>query len=145
MTCLPALFTHYRNLLSTCFSYYIYTSTGIHKVKFNKDCTTIVAMVSSAGEVVEFRKPVPVNEKVEEWLEFLAIEMRDTLAAMLSDCLTKKNLDWGFSSQVQCLAQAIKFTDDCEQAIRDGRGALDNLLKDLNETLRDLTSHDLSG
>ena len=102
-------------------------------------------MVSSAGEVVEFCKPVPVNEKVEEWLEFLAIEMRDTLAAMLSDCLTKKNLDWGFSSQVQCLAQAIKFTDDCEQAIRDGRGALDNLLKDLNETLRDLTSHDLSG
>ena len=118
---------------------------GIHKVKFNKDCTQIVAMVSSANEVVEFRKPVPVNEKVEEWLELLTVEMVDTLAALLVDCLQKKSLDWNFPSQVQCLAQAIKFTGDCEQAIRDGRNALDNLHRDLNDTLSDLTSHDLSG
>jgi hypothetical protein len=37
---------------------------GINKVQFNKDSTSIVAMISSAGEVVEFQTPVAVNEKV---------------------------------------------------------------------------------
>ena len=34
---------------------------GIHKVQFNEGCTQIVAMVSSAGEVVTLSQPVQVN------------------------------------------------------------------------------------
>ncbi|NDD92845.1 hypothetical protein EBZ37_12245, partial [bacterium] len=118
---------------------------GIHKVKFNKDNTRITAMVSSAGEVVELSTPVQVNEKVEDWLENLAQEMRTTLAGLLSQCLTNSKFDWNFPSQILCLAQSIKFTDDCESALDEGQKGLENLRKQLKETLRQFTSHDLSG
>ena len=117
---------------------------GIHKVHFNKDSTSIVAMVSSAGEVVEFQTPVPVNEKIEDWLEQLAVEMRTTLAAMLSQCLGAKAFSWAFPSQILCLAQSIEFTENAETAIKEGRSSLDALHAELKETLKGFTSHDLS-
>jgi dynein heavy chain 2 len=117
---------------------------GIHKVQFNKDSSAIIAMISSANEVVEFQTPVPVNEKVEDWLEQLAVEMRTTLAALLSQCLQAKTFSWGFPSQILCLAQAIEFTENAESAIKEGRSGLDSLHSELNETLRGFTSHDLS-
>jgi dynein heavy chain 2 len=117
---------------------------GIHKVKFDKDCKNITAMVSSANEVVTFDTPVPVNEKVEDWLEQLAQEMRATLAAQLANCLKSKTFDWNFPSQILCLAQSIKFTDDCESAIEEGKKGLSNLLGQLKATLTEFTSHDLS-
>ena len=115
---------------------------GIHKVQFNKDSTAIVAMVSSAGEVVEFQTAVPVNEKVEDWLEQLAVEMRTTLASLLSQCLQAKAFSWAFPSQILCLAQAIEFTDNAETAIKEG--TLEALHSELKETLKGFTSHDLS-
>ena len=117
---------------------------GIHKVKFDKDCTKIMAMISSAGEEVPLDNPVAVNERVEDWLEQLAHEMRSTLASSLCKCLANKNFDWKYSSQILCLTQAIRFTDDAEAAIGEGSKGLDNLHKQLHDTLRDLTSHDLT-
>lgn len=126
---------------------------GIHKVKFDKDFKSITAMISSANEVVEFETPVPVNEKVEDWLEQLAQEMRATLAAQLAKCLSSKTFDWGFPSQILCLAHNIKFTNDCEAAIeedaRSGQSgkkgsAKANLHAQLKATLVEFTSHDLS-
>ena len=117
---------------------------GIHKVKFGNDFKSITAMVSSANEVVEFETPVPVNEKVEDWLEQLAQEMRATLAAQLAKCLNGKTFDWNYPSQILCLAQSIKFTDDCESAIEQGKKGLSSLHAQLKATLNEFTSHDLS-
>ena len=118
---------------------------GIHKVSFNDDsCTQITAMVSIAGEEVPLENPVAVNERVEEWLENLAVEMRATLASLLSKCLSAKSFNWQYPSQILCLAAVIRFTDDCESAIEEGKGGLENLLKSLNGNLREFTSHDLS-
>ncbi len=114
-------------------------------MKFDAEFTKITAMISSANEVVELDTPVIVNERVEDWLEQLAVEMRSTLASSLSKCLASKTFDWMYSSQVLCLAQAVKFTDDAEAAIEEGKHSLDLLHIQLKETLREFTSHDLSG
>lgn len=118
---------------------------GINKVKFNDDCTRITAMVSSAGEEVKMETPVVVSEKVEDWLELLAQEMRSTLASLLQKCLSSKNFDWNYPSQILCLAQQIKFTDEAEAAIEEGGRALKKLRDDLQSTLRNFTSQELSG
>jgi dynein heavy chain 2 len=119
---------------------------GIHKVQFNDDSATqITAMVSSAGEVVPLNDPVPVNERVEDWLELLAKEMRATLAYLLSQCLSSKKFDWDYPSQVLCLAANIRFTDDLENALDGGgRSGLEKVSQSLKTQLRELTSHNLS-
>lgn len=118
---------------------------GINKVKFNEDSTKITAMVSSANEVVDLETPVVVNEKVEDWLEQLAEEMRNTLAALLTRCLSSGAFDWNYPAQILCLAHCIKFTDDAEAAIEEGSSALDALSTQLQTMLKEITSHDLSG
>ena len=85
-----------------------------------------------------------MNEKVEDWLELLAIEMRATLATRLNQCLAAKNFTWDFPSQIICLAQQVKFTDDCEAAIEEGSRALAQLKEQLTTNLHELTSQDLS-
>ncbi|RYG97301.1 hypothetical protein EON65_53085 [archaeon] len=117
---------------------------GIHKVKFSSDFKSITAMISSANEVVDLESPVPVNEKVEDWLEQLAQEMRATLASLLGQCYSSKTFDWKYPSQILCLSQAIKFTEDAEVAIHEGPQALQTLRNQLQDTLREFTSHDLS-
>ena len=117
---------------------------GIHKVQFNKDNTAITAMISNANELVEFQNVVQVNEKVEDWLEQLAVEMRSTLAHSLSECLKSKTFSWAFPSQILCLAQAIEFTENTEIAIKEGKNGLDVLHNELKTTLKGFTSHDLS-
>ena len=116
---------------------------GISKVKMNDDCTLITAMVSSANEVVELETPVKVNEKVEDWLESLACEMRETLAKLLTKCLGSKEFDWKYPSQILCLAQQVNFTDEAEAAIENRD--LDSLLKSLTVQLRHFTSIDFAG
>ena len=113
-------------------------------MKFNDDCTRITAMVSSAGEEVTLENSVVVSEKVEDWLELLAQEMRATLASLLAKCLKSKSFDWGYPSQVLCLAQQIKFTDEAEAAIEEGGSALKRLHDALISNLRGYTSQDLS-
>jgi dynein heavy chain 2 len=117
---------------------------GIHKVKFNENCSKITAMISSSNEVVPLDTPVTVSDKVEDWLEQLAQEMRATLSSMLSKYLNSGKMDWSFPSQVICLGEAIKFTDAAENAIEEGRAALDDLCNQLKSVLREVTSHDLS-
>jgi dynein heavy chain 2 len=117
---------------------------GINKVQFNKDNTAITAMVSSANEVVKLETPVAVNEKVEEWLELLAGEMRESLAILLDKCLSENGFSWDYPSQILCLAESIRFTKAVEGGIEGGRKALDKVLKDQETMLNDLTSQDLS-
>lgn len=118
---------------------------GIHKVKFNSDFSKITAMISSVGEEVELDNPISISDKVEDWIHHLATEMRKTLASLLVTCLRSKSLQWHFPYQILSLTQCIRFTEDAEKAIENGSNALLNLEKNLRNTLRDLTSHDLSG
>lgn len=115
---------------------------GIHKVKFNADNTQIIGMVSSAGEVVDLETPVQVSEKVEEWLEQLAHEMRSTLTSLLGKCIASSTFSWSFPSQILCLSQQIKFTDEAEGAIEEG--GLDMLNKQLMSQLKKFTSLNLT-
>jgi dynein heavy chain 2 len=118
---------------------------GINKVKFDDKHTQIIAMISSANEVVNLDTPVPVSEKVEDWLEQLANEMRATLSNQLVKCLQNtKAFDWGYPSQIQCLACCVKFTEDAEAAFREGSRGLAALKEQTVRTLREFTSHDLS-
>jgi dynein heavy chain 2, cytosolic len=116
---------------------------GINKVRLNDDNTLILAMISSAGETVTLENPVKISEKVEDWLENLAVEMRETLAALLIKCLNSKSFDWMYPSQILCLAQQVNFTDETESTI-DNR-ELDSLHANLITQLRQFTSIDFAG
>jgi dynein heavy chain 2 len=99
-------------------------------------------MVSSAGEVVTLESPIKITEKVEDWLEQLACEMRSTLGILLGRCLSAKTFSWAFPSQILCLSQQIKFTDEAEAAVEEN--SLDALQKQLHAQLKKFTSLDMS-
>lgn len=115
---------------------------GINKVKITDDASQITAMVSSSNEVVPLESPIKITEKVEDWLEQLAGEMRSTLAILLGRCLSSKTFSWAFPSQILCLSQQIKFTDEAEAAIEEN--SLDALQKQLFAQLKKFTSLDMS-
>jgi dynein heavy chain 2 len=116
---------------------------GIHRVEMNPNFTQITAMVSSVGEVVQLETPVQISEKVEDWLEKLANEMRRTLAVLLANCLQSKAFDWKYPSQILCLAQQVNFTEEAESAIENRE--LKSLHSNLVAQLRKFTSIDFSG
>eukprot|EP01035_Chromulina_nebulosa_P017590 gene17590-23160_t len=116
----------------------------IHKVSFNHDSTQITAMLSSMNEIVNLESPVTTSDKVEEWLYQLEVEMRSTLSSLLISCLREKSLNWNYPSQILCLSQSIRFTEEAEIAIEDGVDAVIKLRKQLESTLLSLTSVDLS-
>ena len=65
---------------------------GIHTVEFNSDSTAIMSMNSSAGEKVQFKEIISVEDEVEEWLSALTKNMQATLQGMLMNCLKEKGL-----------------------------------------------------
>lgn len=65
---------------------------GIAKVKFNKEMNEIIAMLSSAGELVPLKKPVVIKPEVEAWLRELDAQMRETLKQMLVDCIAEMDI-----------------------------------------------------
>ena len=117
---------------------------GIFRVDFNKDNTAIVAMKSSAGEVVELSAPVQITEDVEIWLGDLVNEMRQTLSLLLKTTLNTSNLDIvNTPSQVCCLAEMVHFSNNTIQAIN--KGKLSNYKIDLQKNLENYTSFDHGG
>jgi len=115
---------------------------GLHQVDFSKDKTKVVAMKSLKGEEVSLRAAVRLSDEVEVWLKALTNEMKDTLSSSLSKCLRSKTPDMNsFASQVLCLAEQIRFTRMCEDAVVNG--TLSDLKRDLSKTLRRFTSLDL--
>lgn len=116
---------------------------GVHRVEFSPSNDSIVAMLSSAGERVPLQTPVPVTSAVEEWLETFTAEMRRTLRALVAQCVASGTPDYAaFPSQVLCLAEQIRFCTQAEEAI--ARGTVADLKRGLLDTLRELTSLDLS-
>lgn len=116
---------------------------GVHRVAFSDSKDQIVAMLSSAGETVTLQTPVAITSSVEEWLENFTEEMRRTIRVLVAKCVASKAPDYHeFPSQVLCLAEQVRFCDQAEVAIKDG--SVGDLKKSLQDTLRELTSLDLS-
>lgn len=66
---------------------------GLHKVVLSPDNQSITAMCSVAGEVVTLQSPVTVTDDVEVWLTNLAVEMQETLAKLLVECVKSGESD----------------------------------------------------
>ncbi|KAL4105900.1 hypothetical protein PRIC1_003955 [Phytophthora ramorum] len=116
---------------------------GVYRVEFSEKQDQIVAMLSAAGERVELHTPVAVTSNVEEWLETFTNEMRRTIRALTAQCVSVSAPDYhAFPSQVLCLTEQIRFCSQAEAAIKSG-GVLE-LKRTLQDTLRELTSLDLS-
>eukprot|EP01113_Clastostelium_recurvatum_P005568 TRINITY_DN12493_c0_g1_i5.p1 TRINITY_DN12493_c0_g1~~TRINITY_DN12493_c0_g1_i5.p1 ORF type:complete len:1165 (-),score=398.17 TRINITY_DN12493_c0_g1_i5:23-3001(-) len=113
---------------------------GINRVEFNSDNTTIVAMKSIMGERVPLINPVVTSDQVEAWLSKLSSEMKDTLASLLVECVTKVFDIARFPSQILCLAEEIHFTKKCEAAIEQGK--LESFLAELRAQLAKYTTQD---
>ncbi|RHY58768.1 hypothetical protein DYB34_000770 [Aphanomyces astaci] len=116
---------------------------GIHRVEFSEKKDQIVAMCSSAQEKVVLNSPVTITSAVEEWLEALTGEMRKTLKLLVVKAAGTASPDYAeYPSQVLCLAEQIRFNVQCEAAIKNG--TVPDLKAMLQDTLRELTSLDLS-
>uniref|UniRef100_A0A8C5YQN7 Cytoplasmic dynein 2 heavy chain 1 n=1 Tax=Marmota marmota marmota TaxID=9994 RepID=A0A8C5YQN7_MARMA len=98
---------------------------GINSVCFDEESKYITAMKSLEGEIVPFKNKVLLSNNVEAWLSDLALEMKQTLKQLLKECVTTGQSSQGaidpslFPSQILCLAEQIKFTEDIENAIKD--------------------------
>ncbi|XP_023565248.1 cytoplasmic dynein 2 heavy chain 1 [Octodon degus] len=98
---------------------------GINSVCFDEELKHITAMKSLEGEVVPLKSKVLLSNNVEGWLNDLALEMKQTLKELLKECVSAGHSSRGavdpslFPSQILCLAEQIKFTEDVENAIRD--------------------------
>lgn len=100
-------------------------------------------MLSSAGEKVVLQTPVQITSAVEEWLEKFTEEMRRTIRVLVGPCVASKAPDYReFPSQVLCLAEQIRFCEQAEAGIKNG--SIADLKTSLHDTLRELTSLDLS-
>ncbi len=114
--------------------------TGIHSVDIDGKC--IVAIKSSAGEVVVLKQPVEMTEHIDEWLGALQSSMTQTLQQLVHECLQDPNNYARFPSQILCLVQMIRFAQDCERALSVNQ--LPSYHKILQTTLATLTSLDCS-
>ncbi|KAJ1446203.1 dynein heavy chain and region D6 of dynein motor-domain-containing protein [Pelagophyceae sp. CCMP2097] len=118
---------------------------GVSQVQFDAAKTQIVALVSSAGEVVPLDNPVKTSDRVEEWLATLTEEMQSTLANSLEAYL-RKLVEGGadfekFPSQVLCVGEQVRFADAVEAAMDEG---FKPLLEKLRGQLELYTRQDLS-
>uniref|UniRef100_A0A915PL62 Cytoplasmic dynein 2 heavy chain 1 n=1 Tax=Setaria digitata TaxID=48799 RepID=A0A915PL62_9BILA len=112
---------------------------GINKVIFGDDGETIIAMVSSDGEIVQLSKAVRIVPQAEKWLQELSNEMKNTIRKLIVSCVAEVSPDPGkYPSQVLCLSEQIRFCQGCER-ILSGVGDLKNYRKQLEETLANYT------
>ncbi|KAF1331188.1 Dynein heavy chain, partial [Globisporangium splendens] len=116
---------------------------GVHRVGFSESKDQIVAMLSAASEKVVLQTPVQITSSVEEWLEKFTEEMRRTIRVLIAQCVASKAPDYQeFPSQVLCVAEQIRFCEQAETGIKNG--TIGDLKRSLQDTLRELTSLDLS-
>ncbi|KAK7489861.1 hypothetical protein BaRGS_00018883, partial [Batillaria attramentaria] len=122
---------------------------GIHSVDFDGDNQHILAMKSLDGEVVTLKHQVKIVEEVEVWLAKLAEEMKNTLQELLKECLRDAKSSRGgldpnkYPSQILCLAEMVRFTENCEEAIK--RGSLQQYIGEVEGQLESYTNVDLGG
>ncbi|GFR50179.1 hypothetical protein Agub_g12346, partial [Astrephomene gubernaculifera] len=120
---------------------------GIQKVKFSQDQSTIQAMQSMEGEVVDLAPTVRITEQIETWLGDLTRSMRNTLQQQNEVlCAGRMNDEFrAASSQNLQLKEAVAFTEKAEVALKAGAAGLGKLVTDMRAQLHKLTSSDFTG
>ncbi|CAF4509108.1 unnamed protein product, partial [Rotaria sp. Silwood2] len=117
---------------------------GIHSVRFDESNQHILGMRSLDGELVPLIKKIRITTSVEEWLKQLSKEMISTLQQLLTNALQDSRKQIGqvpvekYPSQISCLAESINFTEQCEEAIKNGE--LEKFHNDIKQILDKYTS-----
>ncbi|DBA90074.1 TPA: hypothetical protein ACH3X2_004335 [Trebouxia sp. C0005] len=115
---------------------------GVHSVALTDSKNAITATMSIESESVQLATAVPVSEQVESWLQSLLTGMQATLQGLLTSCMQHTDFN-SMPSQVLCLASAIRFTQQAEQAIEAGK--LSSLQAELKQQLAEYTAADWEG
>ncbi|XP_022829187.1 cytoplasmic dynein 2 heavy chain 1 [Spodoptera litura] len=94
---------------------------GITGVRLGPGDMSITALCSHYGETFQLDHPVDIDCPVEVWLKNLEAEMRSSLKSMTLKCIVTKSLQeqdpFSLPTQILCLAQNIRFTEQAEKAI----------------------------
>lgn len=108
---------------------------GVGHVIRNSNGNCIEAIVSVEGETLVLGKPVSLSDQLPKWLGNLEREIRNALRASLERCCADMSPDPTlYPAQVLLLTERIRFTEQCESALR-GRTSFQNLIE-LLETQR---------
>ncbi|XP_075972807.1 dynein cytoplasmic heavy chain beethoven [Anticarsia gemmatalis] len=94
---------------------------GITGVRLGPGDMSITALCSHYGETFHLDHPVDIDCPVEIWLKSLETEMRVSLKNMTLKCIVTNSLQeqdpFSLPTQILCLAQNIRFTEQAEKAI----------------------------
>nr|BBC28429.1 cytoplasmic dynein 1b heavy chain [Yamagishiella unicocca] len=120
---------------------------GIQKVKFSQDQSTIQAMQSMEGEVVDLAPTVRITEQIETWLGDLTRSMRNTLQQQNEVlCAGRMNDEFrAAASQSLQLKEAVAFTEKAELALKAGPSGLAKLVTEMRAQLQKMCVSDFTG
>ncbi|KAG2486208.1 hypothetical protein HYH03_015170 [Edaphochlamys debaryana] len=120
---------------------------GIQKVKFSQDQSTIQAMQSMEGEVVDLAPTVRITEQIETWLGDLTRSMKNTLQQQNEVlCAGRMNDEFrAASSQNLQLKEAVAFTEKSEIALKAGPSGLAKLVTEMRQQLSKMAGSDFTG
>ncbi|KAK6637824.1 hypothetical protein RUM44_008246 [Polyplax serrata] len=96
---------------------------GINSVTMDNGFVT--GINSLQGESVKLNSPVKVTTCIEEWLNVLNKEVKNTLKSLLVkyqiECDSMSVNPTKFPSQILCLGESLWFTENCEKYIESGK------------------------
>ncbi|KAM3968298.1 LOW QUALITY PROTEIN: dynein cytoplasmic heavy chain beethoven [Aphomia sociella] len=94
---------------------------GTTGVRLGPGGMSITALCSHYDEILQLDHPVDIDCAVELWLKNLESEMRSTLKCIALKCVVTNSLleqdPFSLPTQILCLAQNIRFTEQAERAI----------------------------
>uniref|UniRef100_A0A4W6G9Y8 Dynein axonemal heavy chain 10 n=1 Tax=Lates calcarifer TaxID=8187 RepID=A0A4W6G9Y8_LATCA len=113
--------------------------------------TVVGAMVSAEGEVMELRKPIPVEGRVEEWMTGVLLEMRRTnrlitKEAIFRYCEDRSRVDWMllYQGMVVLAANQVWWTWEVEDVFKNvkkgEKHALKNYAKKMHQQIDELVT-----
>ncbi|XP_077456872.1 dynein axonemal heavy chain 10-like [Stigmatopora argus] len=113
--------------------------------------TSVAAIVSTEGEVMEFQKPVQVKGRVEEWMTEVLTEMRRsnrliTKEAIFRNCEDGSRVDWMllFQGMVVLATNQVWWTWEVEDVFknlkRGDKDALKNYAKKMHQQIDELVT-----
>ncbi|XP_024136867.1 dynein heavy chain 10, axonemal isoform X4 [Oryzias melastigma] len=113
--------------------------------------TVVGAMVSNEGEVMQFKKPVPLEARVENWIKAVLQEMERTSRLITKEaiyhyCADRSRVDWMMSYQCMMVlaANRVWWTWEVEDAIKNvnkgDRYALKKYAEQIHRQIDDLVA-----
>lgn len=123
---IPRLQKHFKKMFA-----------GVHSILLNEDNTIVLGVMSKEGEEVVFKSTVSIaaNPKINDWLTLVEKEIRNTLAALLSQSVQESNsfrsagaagidqtqyIKWvdAYQAQLVVLSSQISWSESVEAGLR---------------------------